>query len=206
MARTYSLMNELGTPAPDFDLPVANPDASPIGRERVRLADFDRAQVLVVVFTCNHCPYAQHVEDTFIAMAREYADRGVSFVAISSNDPSNYPDDSFESMAARAREKSYPFPYLFDESQQAALAYGAVCTPDPFVYDEDRKLVYRGRFDASRPGMGSSTGKDLREAIDRVLAGELPPESQFPSMGCNIKWKPGNQPAVAAGPVPSEAA
>jgi peroxiredoxin len=205
MARTYSLMNALGSPAPDFDLPAANPKAGPTNEDRVRLADFSDSRALIVVFTCNHCPYAQHVEDTLIRLAREYADQGVDFVAISSNDSSMYPDDSFEAMADRARDKAYPFPYLFDETQQVALAYRAVCTPDPFVFDGDRRLFYRGRLDSSRPGMGTSTGEDLRRAIDLLLSGQSPEEDQQPSMGCNIKWKPGNQPSVFAGPVPSDA-
>lgn len=204
MARTFSLPVELGHKAPDFELPAANPEAAPEKRTQVRLADYDDADVLVIVFTCNHCPYAQHVEDTLIRLARTYEDRGVRFIAISSNDPAKYPDDSFESMTSRAAEKRYPFPYLFDESQQVALAYGAVCTPDPFVFDRDRLLVYHGRVDSSRPGMGTSTGDNLQRAIDLAIAGEEPMREQFPAMGCNIKWKPGNQPAVAAGPVPAE--
>lgn len=204
MARTFSLPVELGHKAPDFELPAANPEAAPEKRTQVRLADYDDADVLVIVFTCNHCPYAQHVEDTLIRLARTYESRGVRFIAISSNDPATYPDDSFESMARRATEKRFPFPYLFDESQQVALAYGAVCTPDPFVFDRDRRLVYHGRVDSSRPGMGTSTGDDLQRAIDLALAGKEPMGDQFPAMGCNIKWKPGNQPAVAAGPVPAE--
>ena len=204
MARTFSVMSDLGRSAPDFRLRAANPDASPRQSHEVSLTDYEAAEVLVVVFTCNHCPYAQHVEDTLIAMAKEYAPRGVAFVAISSNDPEAYPDDSFEAMAARAREKQYPFAYLLDESQEVAKAYGAVCTPDPFVFDRDRALAYRGRIDASRPGVGDSTGDDLRRALEHLLKDGTPLDEQLPSMGCNIKWKAGNQPDIAAGPVPTE--
>lgn len=192
MAVTYSEMMALGVDAPPFDLPVANPDAESgthCGRD-----DFADATVLVVVFTCNHCPYAKHVEDALIRTANRYADEGVALVAINSNDPQQYPDDSFHSMATRAQEKSYPFPYLFDDTQEVARAYGAVCTPDFFVFDSDRKLAYRGRFDETRPGQGTATGKDLMAAIDQLLeSGEVTVE-QRPSMGCNIKWKPGNRP------------
>lgn len=192
MAVTYSEMMSLGVSAPTFNLPAANPDET--GGRHWSLDDFADADVLAVVFTCNHCPYAVHVEDALIRTANRYASEGVAFVAISSNDPQQYPDDSFESMARRAGEKSYPYPYLFDETQEVARAYGAVCTPDFFVFDADRKLVYRGRFDETRPGMGTATGNDLTAAIDQLLgAGEVTIE-QRPSMGCNIKWKPGNRP------------
>lgn len=188
MAVTYSKMIELGMQAPAFELPAANPDVEDGGPTR-SLDDYADAEALVVVFTCNHCPYARHVEDALIRTARAYEARGVRFVAISSNDPEAYPEDSFESMAARARAKNYPFPYLFDESQEVARAYGAVCTPDFFVFDRDRVLVYRGRFDETRPGQGTATGRDLRAALDQLLdTGEVTVE-QFPSMGCNIKWK-----------------
>ncbi len=191
MAVTYSEMMDLGVGAPHFDLPTANPDAG--GKTRRSLDDFADATILVVVFTCNHCPYAKHVEDALIQTASRYADKNVAFVAISSNDPQQYPDDSFESMARRAREKRYPFPYLFDETQEVASVYGAVCTPDFFVFDSDRKLSYRGRFDETRPGRGSATGEDLTTAIDQLLeSGEVTIE-QLPSMGCNIKWKPGHR-------------
>lgn len=204
MARTFSLPVELGQKAPDFNLPAANPEAAPSDRTKVSLQDYDDAEVLVVVFTCNHCPYAQHVEGTLIRLARENESRGVRFVAISSNDAQAYPADSFEEMAIRSAQKEYPFPYLFDETQEVAITYGAVCTPDPFVFDRDRRLVYHGRIDATRPGQGTSTGDELQKAIDSALAGADPLPDQFPAMGCNIKWKPGNQPTVFAGPVPAE--
>lgn len=182
-------MTDLGTEAPDFNLPAAIPEAPGRTDAFYQLADFDAADVLVVVFTCNHCPYAVHVEDALIHTARAYGERGVAVVAISSNDPDAYPADSFENMAFRAAEKGFPFPYLFDASQDVASAYGAVCTPDFFVYDRDRKLAYRGRYDATRPGQGTPTGEDLHRALDALLAGEPVPENQAPSMGCNIKWK-----------------
>lgn len=195
MSVTYSEMLDLGIQAPSFDLPAANPEVNRDAGPRRRLDDFAEADVLVVVFTCNHCPYAKHVESALIETALTYAEKGVAFVAISSNDPDQYSEDSFDSMARRAREKGYPFPYLFDEKQEVAQAYRAVCTPDFFVFDSDRKLVYRGRFDETRPGRGEATGTDLTTAIDQLLTtGEVTIE-QRPSMGCNIKWKPGNRPA-----------
>ncbi len=187
-------MMDLGVDAPSFDLPAVNPDVDGHGGTQRSLDDFAGADVLVVVFTCNHCPYAKHVEDPLIRIASNYAEKGVAFVAISSNDPSQYPDDSFDSMRRRAREKDYSFPYLFDETQETARAYGAVCTPDFFVFDADRKLAYRGRFDDTNPSRGTATGSDLTTAIDQLLEkGEVTIE-QRPSMGCNIKWKPGTQP------------
>ena len=204
MARTFSLPVELGQKAPDFNLPAANPNTAPSKRTNVSLQDYDDADALVVVFTCNHCPYAQHVENTLIRLANENESRGVRFVAISSNDTQAYPAASFERMAARTTEKEYPFPYLFDETQEVAAAYGAVCTPDPFVFDREGRLVYHGRIDATRPGQGTSTGDELQSAIDNALSGADPLTDQFPAMGCNIKWKPGNQPTVSAGPVPAE--
>ncbi len=195
MSVTYSEMIELGAAAPPFDLPAANPGVDGKGATNRRLDDFEDADVLVMVFTCNHCPYAKHVEDPLIRMARELADQGVAFVAISSNDPTHYPDDSFESMAKRAQTKGYPFAYLFDETQEVAKAYRAVCTPDFFVFDRDRKLAYTGRFDDSSPGRGTATGRDLRTAIDQLLESGEVTIPRHPSMGCNIKWKPGNRPS-----------
>lgn len=206
MSRTYSVFTDPGLKAPAFDLPVANPEAD--GREESRrtLSDFDEAIALVVVFTCNHCPYAQHVEDSLIAIAREYRNSGVEFVAISSNDPEQYPEDSFASMAERAKSRGYPFPYLFDESQDIAKAFGAVCTPDIFVFGAERKLVYHGRIDGTRPGEGKSDGSELRSALDSLLASGVVTQEQRPSIGCNIKWKSGNAPPVSAGALPAEAA
>lgn len=196
MARTYSKMMELGRPAPPFLLPVANPEVDDRGEHERSIEDYADAAVLTVVFTCNHCPYARHVEDTLIEIAREYAETGVAFVAINSNDPDLYPDDSFEKMATRAREKNYPYPYLFDGTQEVAKSYGAVCTPDVFVFDRDRRLAYRGRVDESRPGMGESTGWDLRNALRELLESGTVTIEQYPSIGCNIKWRPGNEPAI----------
>ena len=189
MARTYSVMNELGTEAPAFDLPIANPHVDDIAQATRSLADYADAEVLVVVFMCNHCPYVVHVEDALVEVAREYQARGVGFVGISANDARQYPADSFENMALRAQQKQYPFPYLYDESQQVARAYDAVCTPDIFVYDTHRSLVYRGRFDETRPGQGTSSGHDLRQALDELLGTGTVSMEQFPSMGCNIKWR-----------------
>lgn len=195
MAVTESTMMELGHPAPDFSLPAANPEVDDRGDERRALTDYDDADVLVVVFMCNHCPYVKHIEDALLDVAREYQERGVQFVGICSNDPERYPDDSFDRMAERAREKEYPFPYLHDETQEGAQAYEAACTPDIYVFDEDRRLAYRGRFDETRPDKGTPHGGDLRRALDELLeAGEVTME-QHPSMGCNIKWKPGKEPA-----------
>lgn len=195
MSVTYSEMVELGALAPPFDLPAANPEVDEKEKPNRSLEDFADAEALVVVFTCNHCPYAKHVEGPMIRIAREYANRGVAFVAISSNDPRQYPDDSFESMAERARAKDYPFPYLFDETQEVAKAYGAVCTPDVFVFGSDNRLAYTGRFDDSSPGRGTATGDDLETALNQLLESGEVTIPQHPSMGCNIKWKPGNRPA-----------
>ena len=190
MALAYSDMLPLGTAAPDFDLPAANPEADGRGGARRTLADFADAEALVVVFTCNHCPYAQAVEDRLIALARDVD--GVAVVAINPNDPTRYPDDSFEAMAARSRAHDYPFPYLFDETQAVARAYDAACTPDFYLFDGGadgaRRLVYRGRLDDGRPGQEPTT-HELRDAIGQLLAtGEVTVE-QVPSMGCSIKWR-----------------
>ena len=198
MAVTESTMMELGHPAPDFSLPAANPEVDDRGDDHRSLTDYDDADVLVVVFMCNHCPYVQHIEDALLDVARTYQQRGAQFVGICSNDPENYPDDSFDSMAERAREKNYPFPYLQDESQEVARTYEAACTPDIYVFDEERTLAYRGRFDETRPDGTEAHGGDLRQALDELLeTGEVTME-QHPSMGCNIKWKPDVEPAHAA--------
>ncbi|MCH8961636.1 MAG: thioredoxin family protein [Bacteroidetes bacterium] len=194
MAITYSQMTELGAEAPPFELPAANPTVDDIARATRRLDDYADAEALVVVFTCNHCPYAVHVEEALLEVARAYQARGVPFVGICANDAEHYPDDSFENMARRAQQKRYPFPYLHDESQEVARAYGAECTPDFFVYDRARRLVYRGRFDETRPGQGTPTGRDLRQALDQLLDTGAVTMEQYPSMGCNVKWRPGNAP------------
>ena len=193
MARTYSVMEALGTRAPAFDLPIANPQVDNLARETRALSDFDEARYLVVVFMCNHCPYVIHVEDVLIETARAYWEKGVQFVGISANDAVAYPADSFEAMAERAVDKAYPFPYLYDASQEVAKAYGAVCTPDLYIYDPDRKLVYHGRIDETRPRMGMmADGSDLRRALDDLLNTGTVSFEQVPSMGCNIKWKDGS--------------
>jgi len=189
MVLTPSTMLDLGTKAPDFSLLDAH-------RRKVSLADFASAKVLVVLFICNHCPYVKHIRRGLAQVAHDYIPRGVAFVAINSNDVDQYPDDSPPNMAAEAEQFGYEFPYLFDETQAVAKAYRAACTPDIYVFDEQRVLVYRGQFDDSRPGKDIPvTGKDLRAAIDALLAGKPVSDDQVPSMGCNIKWKPGNEPA-----------
>jgi len=197
MALTESMMAELGSPAPSFDLPVANPNADELNGALRSISDYDEADVLVVAFICNHCPYVKHLEDALLEVAAEYQEQGAQFIGICSNDAEKYPEDSFERMADRAREKEYPFPYLHDESQDVAREYGAVCTPDFFVYDADRTLVYRGRFDETRPKKGTAHGGDLRQALDELLEQGTVEMEQHPSMGCNIKWKPGKEPAAA---------
>lgn len=188
MALTPSTMLELGTTAPAFSLPDT-------AGNTVSLADF-ADKPLVVAFWCNHCPYVKHLKDGFATFAREYGDQGLAVVAISANDAEKYPDDSPEKMKEDAEAHAYPFPYLYDASQESARAYRAACTPDFFLFDDAHRLVYRGQFDGSRPGNDVPvTGGDLRQAVDNLLAGRpVPAEPQQPSMGCNIKWKPGNEP------------
>jgi peroxiredoxin len=188
MAMTPSTMLPLGTEAPEFELPDAD-------GKKTSLADLDGAPALLVIFMCNHCPYVKHIREGLAALARDYGKRGAAIVGINANDARAYPDDSPEKMAEEAREMGYTFPYLYDESQEVAKAYRAACTPDFFLFDRDRKLVYRGQFDDSRPGNGIPvTGADLRAALDAVLAGRPVSADQKPSVGCNIKWKSGNAP------------
>ena len=192
MARTPSTMLPLGTRAPSFSLPDTD------GRT-VSLEDFDDQPALLVMFICNHCPFVKHLREALAAFAREYQPRGAAVVAISSNDAETYPDDSPAAMKREVEAFGYTFPYLYDETQEVAKAYQAACTPDFFLFDGDRKLVYRGQFDDSRPGNDVPvTGRDLRAAVDAVLAGRPVPEEQRPSLGCNIKWKPGNEPSYQA--------
>jgi peroxiredoxin len=189
MVATPSTMLSLGTPAPPFALPDTN------GRT-VSLDDFAGAPALLVMFICNHCPFVKHIASEVAALGREYQDRGVAVVAINPNDVASYPDDRPEKMAAEVKSRGYIFPYLYDESQEVAKAYNAACTPDFFVFDGDRKLIYRGQLDDSRPGNSVAvTGADLRAALDAALTGGAPPADQKPSIGCNIKWKRGNAPA-----------
>lgn len=189
MALTATPPPTLGAPAPAFDLPAANPGADGDPGERHALADYADAALLLVVFTCNHCPYARHVEGALIDVARDYRERGVATVAISSNDADAYPADGVEAMAARAAEQDYPFPYLYDEDQSVARAYGAVCTPDVFVFDAEHRLAYRGRFDGTRPGGAPASGDELRAALDDLLRGDAVQAEQRPATGCSIKWK-----------------
>jgi peroxiredoxin len=182
-------MLPLGTSAPDFNLP------DPSSGKSVSLADFKDAPALVVAFLCNHCPYVKHIQKQFAALAKEFQARGVAVVGISSNDVENYPDDSPAKMAAESKQAGYTFPYLYDETQQVAKAYRAACTPDLYLFDRGRRLVYRGQFDDSRPGNGRPvSGADLRAALEAVLGGGAVSASQKPSMGCNIKWKRQNAP------------
>jgi peroxiredoxin len=184
-----SAMVPLGTTAPDFTLPRAD------GSGDVSLADFADSPALLVVFLCVHCPYVKNLEEDFAAFAREYEARGLAIVGISCNDVDAYPDDAPENMVEQARRVGFPFPYLYDESQEVAQAFKAACTPDFFLYDKDRKLAYRGQFDDSRPSNGlEPTGDDLRMAVDLVLIGKRVPEPHAPSVGCSLKWKPGNEP------------
>lgn len=182
-------MLALGTVAPEFALPDTE-------GKIVSLADFHGAPALLVFFICNHCPYVKHVRAELARLGRDYQPRGVAVIGISANDTQNHPEDSPANMAVEAREAGYTFHYLFDETQQVAKAYRAACTPDFFLFDRDQRLVYRGQLDASRPGNEIPvTGQDLRAALDAVLAGRTITKDQQPSLGCNIKWKPGNEPA-----------
>lgn len=188
MAKTPSTMVELGTPAPDFTL------LEPATFRMVSRSDYE-GQPLLVAFICNHCPFVLHIKDVFATFAQEYQERGLAVVAINANDVANYPADSPDEMARMAREAGFMFPYLYDESQQVARAYQAACTPDFFLFDADHRLVYRGRFDGATPGNKEPvTGMDLRAAADALLEGTPMPQEQLPSMGCNIKWKAGNEP------------
>jgi peroxiredoxin len=188
MALTPSTMLPLGTTAPDFQLPDTN-------GKMVSPADFKDKAALLVIFMCNHCPYVVHIRNGLAKFVRDYAPRGVGIVGINANDVKNYPADSPAKMKDEVKSAGYIFPYLHDETQAVAKAYRAACTPDIFLFDKNRKLVYRGQFDDSRPGNGLPvTGKDLRAALDAVLAGKPVSENQKASIGCNIKWKAGNEP------------
>jgi peroxiredoxin len=188
MVATYSTMLPLGTAAPGFNL------KTPEGA-RVSLGEFQGKAGLVVAFICNHCPYVKHVRAELARLAKDYSAQRVGFVGISSNDPDHYPADSPERMAEEARAAGYIFPYLFDETQEVAKSYRAACTPDFYLFDREQRLFYRGQLDDSRPGSGVvADGSDLRRALDVMLAGGTPPLNQKPSIGCNIKWRPGNEP------------
>ncbi|SMP47434.1 Redoxin [Neorhodopirellula lusitana] len=188
MVRTASTMMPLGTSAPDFSLPDTD-------GETISLSDFRDNKALLVIFMCNHCPYVKHVAEQLKLLTDEYMQHGVGIVAINSNDIEKYPDDNLEAMTQEKADRGYAFPYALDEDQSVAIAYGAACTPDFFLFGADHKLTYRGQLDGSRPKTDLPvTGADLRAALDETLAGRTPPQDQKPSIGCNIKWKPGNEP------------
>lgn len=189
MAVEKSTMLALGTVAPDFDL------IDTVREDPVRLADLASRKAVVIIFLCNHCPFVVHIQDGLVTFGNDYAESDVAIVGIGANDAVAYPDDAPECLGALARERGYSFPVLYDETQEVAKAYTAACTPDFFLFGPDRKLVYRGRFDTSRPGSGVPvTGEDLRAALDAVLEDQPVEIAQYPSMGCSIKWKPGNEP------------
>ncbi len=202
MARTESTMLPLGTRAPAFRLPDLNgldlegPAPDGRGGRVVALEDLAGAPALLVMFLCNHCPFVKHVRSGLAALGRDYRAKGVAVVAINSNDVETHPEDSPANMRKEAAEAGYVFPYLFDETQEVARAYRAACTPDFFLFDGARELVYRGQMDGARPGNDVPvTGSDLRAALDAVLAGRPVPEKQRPSLGCNIKWRAGSGPS-----------
>jgi peroxiredoxin len=188
MAQTPSTMLSIGTPAPEFSLP------EPASGNQVSLADF-KGKPLLVVFSCNHCPYVLHIISSFTAFANQAQTRGLAVVMINSNDVAGYPADSPEKMIALAQRQGFEFPYLYDESQQVASAYRAACTPDFFLFDSAHQLVYRGQYDGSRPGNNVAvSGSDMRSAVDAMFSGSDIPADQIPSVGCNIKWRAGNEP------------
>ncbi|MEL4308062.1 thioredoxin family protein [Joostella sp. CR20] len=184
MARTESNMLPLGTKAPNFNL------LDTISGRKLKLSDVYGEKATVVMFICNHCPYVKHLNKEIAKLAKDYANSDVNFVAISSNDVENYPEDSPEKMKVNALENDFTFPYLYDETQEVAKAYDAACTPDFYVFDNSLELVYRGQFDDSRPGNSMPiTGRDIRSAIDAAMMGKRIYKTQKPSMGCNLKWK-----------------
>jgi thiol-disulfide isomerase/thioredoxin len=190
MAAVESTMLELGTAAPDFSLPDA------VSGKTISLSSFAGSKGLLVMFLCPHCPYVKHVQSTLAALLKEYAGAPLGIVAISPNDVAQFPDDGPAGIRAQASELGFDFPYCYDESQATAKAYRAACTPDFFLFDDARTLAYRGQMDGARPKNDTPvTGSDLRAAIDAVLAGRAVNPAQRPSIGCNIKWKPGNEPA-----------
>ena len=182
MALVESARPELGSKAPDFSLPATD-------GKTYSLESFSEQKALLVMFICNHCPYVIAVQDRLVQLARDYEDKGLGVLAICSNDPVRYPADNFEAMKRLATEKGFPFPYAQDETQEVAKSYGAECTPDFFLYDEDCALAYRGRLDDSWKDADKVTRRELRAAIDALLAGDRPTQGQIPSMGCSIKWK-----------------
>lgn len=190
MALTPSTMLDLGTEAPDFRLPDV------VSGKTISLATFTGKKALLVMFICRHCPYVQHVKEELARLGKDYAKKDIGIVAISANDVANYPDDAPDQLKAMAKELGFTFPFCYDEGQETAKAYTAACTPDFFLFDANRTLVYRGQLDDGRPGNNKPvTGRDLRAAIDAVLAGKPVHPKQMPSVGCNIKWKTGNAPS-----------
>lgn len=184
MARTLSNMIPLGTKAPDFTLPDT------VSGNNLSLQDLKSDKATVIMFICNHCPFVKHVDEQLVAVANDYQAKGVNFVAISSNDVENYPQDAPDLMKVEAEKLGYPFPYLYDHDQSVAKAYDAACTPDFYIFDQGLKCVYRGQLDDSRPGNGQPvTGKDLRAALDEILENKAVSAPQIPSVGCGIKWK-----------------
>lgn len=189
MVETPSQNIRLGSTAPDFSLPNFNPEH---GGETVGLSDFTDSKALLVVFICNHCPYVVHIAKVLAQVVSQYQARGVGMVAINANDVDAYPQDSPDKMTAMSEQYGFTFPYLYDDSQKVAVDYGAVCTPDLFLFDADNRLAYHGQFDDARPGNNRPvTGADLSAAIESLLRGEVVDTAQTPSVGCNIKWKPG---------------
>ena len=189
MVMVESTMLQLGTDAPDFSLPDV------VSGDTIRLDIFSDAPGLLVMFICQHCPFVKHVQDELARIGRDYGPKGLGIVAICANSLQTHPQDSPENLKVQAQEVGFTFPYCFDESQEVAKRYTAACTPDFFVFDRSKKLVYRGQLDDSRPSNGVPvTGQDLRDALDQVLAGEVPSPEQKPSVGCNIKWTPGSEP------------
>jgi peroxiredoxin len=190
MALTASTMLPLGTKAPNFQLPDV------VSGEMISLSRFTGKKALLVMFICKHCPFVKHVQDELANLGKDYVNRDVGIVAISSNDVNNYPDDAPEQLKVMAQELGFTFPLCYDESQETAKTYTAACTPDFFLFDADQRLVYRGQLDDSRPSNGKPvTGEDLRAALNAVIAEQSVNSEQKPSIGCNIKWKPGNEPS-----------
>lgn len=184
MAKTASVMLPLGTPAPAFTL------LDIVSGNKVRLDHSEKVKATLIMFICNHCPYVKHINKELTRLAQDYMKKGVNFIAINSNDIKNYPDDSPANMKVVAQEESYPFPYLFDETQEVAKAYQAACTPDFYLFNTELELVYRGQLDDSRPGNSIPvTGQSIRAALDSLLANQAISIEQKPSLGCNIKWK-----------------
>lgn len=189
MAAVESTMVSLGSKAPSFKLESVTGGVVELEKYTAK------SKGTVILFICNHCPYVKHLNTKLVELANKYIQKGIAIIAISSNDVEKYPADSPENMKLVVEDEKYPFPYLYDETQEIAKAYEAACTPDIYLYDDSLHLVYRGQFDSSRPGNGEAvTGDDLKLAIDMLLEGKSPLENQIPSIGCNIKWKPGNEP------------